>query len=83
MAGIARSPSVLTQSTFICVSVAVRQVICSCSVVCNVGGVSVNHFLKHSNHFKQTLNMFFNGSVRFGYYLTFNLVTTALLTWRK
>ena len=27
-------------------------------VVRNVGGVSVNHFLKHSNHLKRTLKMF-------------------------
>ena len=44
--------------------------------------LSVDH-IKHSNYFKRTLKMFLNGSVRFGYYLTFNLLSTALLTWRK
>ena len=47
------------------------------------GELSVNHFLMHSNHFKRTLKMFSNGTVRFGYCLTFNLLTTALLPWRK
>ena len=32
--------------------VAVRQVICACSVVRNVDGVKGNHFHMHSNHFK-------------------------------
>ena len=45
--------------------------------------LSVNHFLKHSNHFKLTLKMILNGTVRFGYCLTFNFLTTALLLWRK
>ena len=41
--------------------------------------LNVNHFLKYSNHLKRTLKMFLNGTVRFGYCLTFNLLTTALL----
>ena len=36
--------------------------------------LSVNHFLKHSNHLKGTLKMFYNGTMRFGYCLTFNLL---------
>ena len=60
-AGLARSPFVLTEHIsskyiYICIYVyiyvAVRQVICACSVVRNVGGVKCNHFHKHSNHFK-------------------------------
>ena len=54
-AGLARSPFVLTEhisSKYIYIYVAVRQVICACLVVRNVGGLSVNHFVKHSNHFK-------------------------------
>ena len=30
--------------------------------------LSVDHFLKDSNHLKRTLKMFLNGSVCFGYY---------------
>ena len=68
--------------------VAVRQAICACSivhlgneklrgpVVRNVGGVKFQplSFLKHSNHLKRTLKMFLNGTVRFGYCLTYNLL---------
>ena len=44
--------------------------------------LSVNHFLlKHNNHLKRTLKYFLNGTVRFGYCLTFNLLTTVLLPW--
>ena len=46
-------------------------------------GLSVNHFLKHSNHFKLTLKMILNGTERFGYCLTFKLLTTALLPRQK
>ena len=42
-------------------------------------GLSVDHIVKHSNHLKRTLIMFLNGSLRFGYYLTFNLLTTTLV----
>ena len=78
MAGLACSPSVLRESTFLVrcnvgelshvrvqlrfqivriyihvyIYVAVRQVICACSVVRNVGRVKCNHFHKHSNHVK-------------------------------
>ena len=45
--------------------------------------LSVNHFLKHSNHFKRTLKMLYNGTVHFGYSATFNLLTAALLLWQK
>ena len=45
--------------------------------------LSVDPFLNHSNQLKPTLKVFEIVSVRFGYYLTFNLQTTALLTWRK
>ena len=37
--------------------------------------LSVNHIKKHSNHLKRALKMFLNGFVRFGYYITFNLLT--------
>ena len=37
---------------YIYIYVAIHQVICACSVVHNVGGLSVNHLLKHSNHLK-------------------------------
>ena len=48
-------------------------------VVCNVGGVKCQLFLKHSNYWKRTLKIFLNGTVRFGYCLALNLPTTALL----
>ena len=45
--------------------------------------LSVNPFLNHSNQLKPTIKKYYIGPERFGYYLTFNLLTTALLTWRK
>ena len=41
--------------------------------------LSVNHFLKHSNHLKRILKMFLNGTTHFGYCLIFNLLTTVLI----
>ena len=72
----------------------IHQVICACSIVhysemksCAAQWyvmweeLSFDHFLKHSNHLKQALKMFQNGTVHFVYCLTFNLLTTALLPW--